>query len=533
MKATADSRRDQTPATEFAFVAPGDVSDEAIARSLEALLPTRLHPVARRRFTVLDTFDGRVRRAGAYLTCDDEKGISTVAWRSRGGGVQLTMPVEQPASFAWDFPDGPLRKRLASVIGPRRLLPQADAEEQGSRFDILDNHGKTVARLRIASGQARLPSPTATWESLPTVITLTGLRGYEDAYQRLVPVIGSRPGLEPCPEGSLGVMLRRIGVSMRGAVSLPQVDLAPKVRADIGARQIHSALVDILEANEPGLRGDLDTEFLHDFRVAVRRTRSLLGQIRRVFPQDAADHFSAEFSWLGRLTGPARDMDVLMLALRQHDSGLSVADREALIAALGSAQRHEHQQLIQALDSDRYQALLSDWKSFLKGPISLKPVPENASASLAAVVSRRAWRLSRRIAGSAETIDDHTPPERIHAVRVDAKRLRYLIDVTPGFYDRSALGSVLGALKKVQRALGDFNDADVQQRRLVECERTLGAGTPVGIVMTLGRLAEQCRRRRDRLRREAIKKLATFRARDTRLACRRAFKIAGSAERTR
>jgi CHAD domain-containing protein len=532
VKARTSSGHAPTSPTELVFVAPAEGSDEAIARSLQALLPTRQHPIAKHRFTVLDTFDGRVRRTGTYLTLEGENGNSTMAWRSHGGGVQLALRLKQPASFAWDVPDGPLQQRLASVIGPRRLLPQADAEEHGSLLDILDSRGKTVARLRIASGQARLPSPTATWESLPTLITLTGLRGYEPTYKRLVPVIESRPGLKRCPEGSLAAMLGRLGVSMRGDVSLPQVDLAPTVRADIGARQIHLALLEILEANEPGLRADVDTEFLHDFRVAVRRTRSLLGQIRHVFPQDAVDHFCAEFSWLGRLTGPPRDMDVLMLALRQHDSDLSVADRGALMAALGQAQRQQHMQLIQALDSDRYHSLLSDWKSFVKSPVSVKPAAENARASLASVVARRAWRLSRRIAMRAETIDDHTLPERLHAVRVDAKKLRYLIDVTPAFYDSSALASVLGALKKLQRVLGDFNDADVQQRRLLDCGRTLGAGTPANIVMALGRLAEQCRQRRERLRREVVEKLTTFRGRDTRWACQRAFKKAGSAERT-
>jgi len=533
VRARTDARHSQTPPTERVFVARGEISDEAIARSLQTLLPTRQHPIAKRRFTVLDTFDGRVRRTGASLTREGDDGISTMSWRSHGGGVQLTMRLPQTVSFAWDFPDGPLQQRLASVIGPRRLLPQADAEEHGSLFDILDHRGKTVARLRIASGHARLPSPTATWQSFPTLITLTGLRGYEDAYKRLVRVIESRPGLEPCPEGSLGVILGRIGFPMRGDVSLPHVDLAPTVRADIGARQIHLALLEILEANEPGLRADLDTEFLHDFRVAVRRTRSLLGQIRRVFPQDTVDHFSGEFSWLGKLTGPPRDMDVLVLAFRQHGSELSVADRDALLTALDQVQREEHDRLLQGLDSDRYLALLSGWKSFLKGPIRVKPAAENASASLATVVSRRAWRLSRRIVTSAETIDDHTPPERIHAVRVDAKKLRYLVDVTPGFYDSSALASVLGALKKLQRVLGDFNDADVQQGRLLECGRKLSAETPAGVLMTLGRLAEQCGQRRERLRREVVEKLAAFGARETRSACRRAFRAPGSAERGR
>ena len=72
------------------------------------------------------------------------------------------------------------------------------------------------------------------------------------------------------------------------------------VRADAGARQIHSALLDIMVANEPGMRADLDTEFLHDYRVSLRRTRSLLGQIKNVFPEDAVTHFRTEFQWLAQ-----------------------------------------------------------------------------------------------------------------------------------------------------------------------------------------------------------------------------------------
>ena len=91
---------------------------------------------------------------------------------------------------------------------------------------------------------------------------------------------------------------------------------------------------------------------------------------------------------------------------------------------------------------------------------------------------------SRRIAASAETIDDCTPPERLHAVRIDAKKLRYLIDVTPGFYETSDLEHVLKALKGLQRVLGDFNDADVQERRLIDCGQALGTSVPANVLIT-------------------------------------------------
>ena len=68
----------------------------------------------------------------------------------------------------------------------------------------------------------------------------------------------------------------------------------------------------------PGLKRDIDTEFLHDFRVSVRRTRSCLGHIKRVFPPGEVEEFRKEFAWLGSLTGPTRDMDVYLLKMSDY-----------------------------------------------------------------------------------------------------------------------------------------------------------------------------------------------------------------------
>ena len=310
--------------------------------------------------------------------------------------------LSQPVSFAWDLPEGPLRQSLTPVIGVRRLLAQADAEEHGSLLDVLDGRGKTVARLRIESGQARSLMTRSPWQPLPTIVTLTGLRGYEDVYARLMPVIESRPGVTSCADGFHGLVLRQVGAPEPRDGSSPHVDLPHTVRADVGARQIHRALLGILVANEPGLRANLDTEFLHDFRVAVRRTRSLLGQIRNVFPADAVEHFSTEFSWLGRLTGPPRDLDVLVLTLERAPTQTPTADIDPLMAFLDQAQQQEHRALVDALDSDRYRRLLSEWQAFLERPVAVEPEARNGgtasggSGLAACVASQQANRRQRR-----------------------------------------------------------------------------------------------------------------------------------------
>jgi hypothetical protein len=142
--------------------------------------------------------------------------------------------------------------------------------------------------------------------------------------------------------------------------------------------------------------------------------------------------------------------------------------------------------------------------------------------------------MCKRLARGYEAIDDQTDPAQLHEVRVTAKKLRYLIDVTSSFYEAEALDDILPALKKLQRVLGDFNDAQVQERRLLEFGRALGAaGGLSNAVLALGQLAERGRQRRDRLRPEAIDQLKQFRAPATRDACRRAFKHMTAGERVR
>ena len=511
-------------ASESVFVVHGDWSGDAITNSLRALLPTRERAIAKHRFTLLDTFDGRVRRAGARLTRSGDERAATMAWQDGRRGSSLAVELTRPVSFAWDLPRGPLQRALTPVVGVRRLLAQADAESQGSQLDVLDDQKKTIARLRIESGKVRRPQTRTGWRRLPTVVTLSGLRGYEDVYRRLLPILESRPGIASCPEGMQALMLRHAGTLATGASSVA-IEVEATVLAGIGARQIHRALTAALIANEPGLRANLDSEFLHDFRVALRRTRSLLGQLKHVFPENVVAHFGAEFSWMGRLTGPPRDLDVLVLSLRDRPEDADAGGFQALLAFLGQMQEREHRSLVEALDSPRYRALLTDWQSFLHRRLDVAADAPAADQPLVDVVSRRAWRLSRRLIDSAETITTRTGAEHVHDLRIIAKKLRYLIDATPGFYDPVDLGRILGALKKLQRVLGDFNDAHVQEARLIECGRALVAENGATSARTvIARLSQRRREQGERLRAGVIDRVSEFAGRATRTACRRAFK---------
>ena len=80
--------------------------------------------------------------------------------------------------------------------------------------------------------------------------------------------------------------------------------------------------LDVMEHNESGVTNNIDSEFLHDFRIAVRRTRSALGQIKGVFDDEVLAKYKKEFAWLGAMTTPARDLDVMLLEFKKYQSML-------------------------------------------------------------------------------------------------------------------------------------------------------------------------------------------------------------------
>ena len=92
-------------------------------------------------------------------------------------------------------------------------------------------------------------------------------------------------------------------------------NLAPNDLADESVLEIVRHLFSVLLANVDRVVADTDVEFLHDLRVANRRTRTALSQIKGVLPASVMDPISLEFEWLGDVTGPCRELDVFLLAL--------------------------------------------------------------------------------------------------------------------------------------------------------------------------------------------------------------------------
>jgi CHAD domain-containing protein len=200
-------------------------------------------------------------------------------------------------------------------------------------------------------------------------------------------------------------------------------------------------------------------------------------------------------------------------------------DLATLLAFLSRKQVHAQRLLEPLFEGDRYKDLLASWRSFLQDPTTGDPEPEDAARSLIDVTSGHILRLHSRLFHQARAIHDETPAEAIHEVRIEANKLRYMIDATSSLYDRRDLDRIIDSLTRMQSVLGDFNDAQVQERNLLISGQALleaGEGEP-GVLLTVRRLAENARNRALSRRPKVERELSRFCRDDIRIDFRRFF----------
>jgi CHAD domain-containing protein len=501
--------------------------NEKVLRSFRKALGTALETDAKVsvRVEYLDTFDWRLHRAGFRLTREAVRGRSSLHWVSPTAPPYV-LPVFCETRFAQDLPEGFLKDRLEALIGVRALIPMGSARIERTPGRLVDHDGDSIVRLVVERRVVSDFAGKAAGDAQLTV-TVTEVPGQEKAYRSVLSTLESQ-GLRK--EHQLADLVAAAKVRDRApgdCISKPKLALKKHKRADTTLRALLRALLDTLRANVDGVLEDVDSEFLHDLRVATRRTRSALGQIKGVLPRDEIAPFVTEFKWLGTVTGPCRDLDVNLIEMDGFRRQLGdVADAlDPLQRLLEKTRRREHHRVCRALRSARFAKLIEEWDEYLSAPKKKHKRPKNAGIPISDLAGKRILKAYTRMLQRGSGLDSDPPPETLHRLRIDAKKLRYLLEFFASLYPKKSVSGLVRELKQVQDILGGFNDMEVQQRRLAEFADELMSSGNVGseTVFAMGRLADAMSERQEQLRRNFSEQFASFAGDDCRKLYRRTF----------
>jgi len=203
-----------------------------------------------------------------------------------------------------------------------------------------------------------------------------------------------------------------------------------------------------------------DAEALHDFRVAIRRSRSWLKAFNDWIGID--DKELRGLRTLARRTNAARDAEIALLWLERlgeegEFSGLAGDFGRQRDAAYAECRAH-----IETEWPQLSQKLSAEMKGCHDGP------------QFAGIVLEQATTAHSKLSASLEHIHSVADIEAVHRARIAAKRLRYLLEP---FRDVAAnLVDPVELLKQVQDDLGDLHDLHLLLESLPEGKGTKALG---------------------------------------------------------
>jgi CHAD domain-containing protein len=392
-------------------------------------------------------------------------------------------------------------------------------------FRLRNAEDRTIARLAFAQSRFHDPRDGREGDLRPR-LHLLPRRGHEDEAAAALHALRDELGIEAAATPLLLEALAAAGRQPADYASKLDFRLDPQARADRATKEVLRGLLATLEANLDGARANLDSEFLHDLRVATRRTRTALGQVRGVLPEAAVTHFKEEFAWLQLVTGPVRDLDVHLLDFDGYQQGLPAPlgpDLEPLRDFLHARYASEQGRLDQALGAERFTRLLADWRALLEAPAP--DATPNGARPIKAVADQRIRALLRRVRREGGLIRPDSPPEDLHELRKSCKKLRYLMEFFQSLYPKDQVRALIALMKTLLDNLGTFQDLAVQVAHLRDLAQQLRDedGTPTATLLAMGALIGQLLARQQQTREAFNRVFGDFQGKDNQGAFRNLF----------
>lgn len=410
--------------------------------------------------TFFDTFDWRLFSGDKFLI-STSKGFFYGDSASNSHFIRTKKKIQ----FAKDFPPSDVRESLVKISGLRKYVRNYKFNEKKSTFKVLNADRKIVCRFSLYEYTRKDKSGIA---QKTMSLKIDSLRGYKRYSNEISNSAGEI--LKPSESRTqMEMILALTGEIPGGYSSKPKFTLDHNMPSWLALKNIYSELFSIMEQNEEGIIKNTDNEFLHDYRVAVRRTRSALSQLTRILPKEKSVHFRQGFKFIQNATNSARDFDVDIENKEDYKAILPVtlhAGVDSLTKYLKKERTKVQQSLVQFLNSERYLKLKKEWSVFISE--LGENITDSGNTFLPAdkLAAQNINSLLKKTILAGEKITEDSPDEEYHEFRIRLKKLRYLLEFFTGLFPQKQMEFILRQLKLLQDNLGEFNDICIQQVKL-------------------------------------------------------------------
>ncbi len=273
----------------------------------------------------------------------------------------------------------------------------------------------------------------------------------------------------PALETDLAALIGQIEKRPSFLKASTSISLTPFESGSHALKALFYSLLKSVDANKRAiLSGDEDPERLHQLRVAMRKLRALLSQMTPLFDATWLETHKLKLAGLMRQTGEKRDIDVYLLHIPLYKSMISEKLHpgiDALEAYLLHQVKEKEEALKQFLRSGPFSdemAILTDFAT----SENMEGLSGRATGPLIIEVKSALRKRYKKVLKKGSEIDADSEAHRYHMVRIDVKKLRYMMEFFASILDNEAYSMMLKKLKTIQTILGEHQDLDVQRHHL-------------------------------------------------------------------
>lgn len=361
------------------------------------------------------------------------------------------------------LPDGVLKNKLIPVLKLRALQNMAVLDCDSHIIKLQNADQKTVCKAIIYTLSDQRNS-----ELNVEYLELQPLRGFNKDTNQLTQFM-KQQGFITITEPPLITLWDKAKLAPKSYSIKPKFAIQPKQPTREVVLHMISTMFELSQRNQQGVIDDIDTEYLHDYRVAIRKIRSILSLIKHVFPAQITLQLKQQFKALAQETNLLRDLDVYLLAQCELKAKLPPQLQAGLDKLFQNFAKHrssESLRIANHFQSETYQNTLATITATLKA-CKKSAKTKNSHLPVYKIATQEVHKKYHKVCHNGGLLTPITDDEAFHDLRIECKKLRYLLEFFTNLMEPENNKLTITNLKKLQDKLGHFNDLSVQQEKLM------------------------------------------------------------------
>ncbi len=224
------------------------------------------------------------------------------------------------------------------------------------------------------------------------------------------------------------------------------------------AEKILNSLMDNVKKETAAVIDGKNYENLHNFRVAVRRIKTLLKIFRQQLSRRGI-YFKKKLTKIMKETQRKRDLDVLIESMDLYvKDEVPMLLKEEIRLKIEKEIRVEQGKILSVIGSQEFSGFLADFENALKNGDLFDGKLNDVEPLEHLVLTIKKTYKKLAVIIKTTSLDD----EELHILRLMFKEFRYILEFSYDLIKEDIMVQTISRLEKIQKILGDAQDKIVQ-----------------------------------------------------------------------